>query len=86
VLTADLVTARRRGDELRLAPSDDARRTRVAALAEALTARARAELGRPRDDVEEALRVDRNQTQLVAAPARGHEISGKHCGRAAGRW
>jgi predicted nuclease of restriction endonuclease-like RecB superfamily len=56
VLTADLVTARRRGDELRLAPSDGARRARVAALAEALTARARAELGRPRDDVEEALR------------------------------
>jgi predicted nuclease of restriction endonuclease-like RecB superfamily len=56
VLTADLVTARRRGDELRLAPDDDARRARVALLAEALTARARAELGRPRDDVEEALR------------------------------
>jgi predicted nuclease of restriction endonuclease-like RecB superfamily len=56
VLTADLVTARRRGDELRLSPSDDARRARVAALAGALTARAREEIGRTRDDVEEALR------------------------------
>jgi hypothetical protein len=56
VLTADLVTARRRGAELRLAETDDARRTRVAVLAAALTDRARAELGRTRDDVEEALR------------------------------
>jgi predicted nuclease of restriction endonuclease-like RecB superfamily len=56
VLTADLVGARRRGDELRLPATDEARRARVAALAEALTARARAELGRARDDVEEALR------------------------------
>jgi len=37
VLTADLVGARRRGDELRLAPTDDARRARIAALAAALT-------------------------------------------------
>jgi uncharacterized protein len=56
VLTADLVTARRRGAELRLSETDDARRARVAVLAAALTARARAELGRTRDDVEEALR------------------------------
>jgi hypothetical protein len=56
VLTADLVGARRRGGELRLAPTDDARRARIAALAAALTARARGEIGRPRDDVEEALR------------------------------
>lgn len=56
MLTADLVGARRRGDELRLPPTDEARRARIAALAEALTARARGELGRPRDDVEEALR------------------------------
>jgi len=56
VLTADLVAARRRGDELRLAPSDDARRERIATLAAALTARARAEIGSLRDDVEEALR------------------------------
>ena len=56
MLTADLVAARRRGGELRLAPTDDARRARIAALAAALTARARSEVGRPRDDVEEALR------------------------------
>ncbi len=56
MLTADLVGARRRGDELRLPPTDDARRARVAALAAALTARARDEVGRPRDEVDEALR------------------------------
>jgi predicted nuclease of restriction endonuclease-like RecB superfamily len=56
VLTAELVGARRRGDELRLAPTDEVRRERIAALAAALTARARAEIGNVRDDVEEALR------------------------------
>jgi len=56
VLTADLVAARRRGGELRLPPTDEARRARVAALASALTARARAEIGRPREELEEALR------------------------------
>ena len=56
MLTADLVAARRRGDELRLAPTDDVRRERIATLAAALTARARAEIGSLRDDVEEALR------------------------------
>ena len=56
MLTADLVGARRRGDELRLAPTDDLRRARIAALAAALTRRARAEIGNVRDDVEEALR------------------------------
>jgi predicted nuclease of restriction endonuclease-like RecB superfamily len=56
VLTAELVGARRRGDELRLAPTDDARRERIARLAAALTARAREEVGNLRDDVEEALR------------------------------
>ncbi|HTB56893.1 MAG TPA: DUF790 family protein [Polyangia bacterium] len=56
MLTAELVGARRRGDELRLAPTDEVRRERIAALAAALTARARAEIGNVRDDVEEALR------------------------------
>ena len=56
MLTAELVGARRRGDELRLAPTDDLRRERIAVLAAALTARARAEIGNVRDDVEEALR------------------------------
>jgi predicted nuclease of restriction endonuclease-like RecB superfamily len=56
VLTAELVGARRRGDELRLAPTDEVRRERIATLAAALTARAREEVGHLRDDVEEALR------------------------------
>ncbi len=56
MLTAELVGARRRGDELRLAPTDDLRRARIATLAAALTARAREEVGNLRDDVEEALR------------------------------
>ncbi len=56
MLTADLVATRRRGGELRLTPTDDLRRERIAALAAALTARARAEIGNLRDDVEEALR------------------------------
>jgi uncharacterized protein len=69
VLTADLVGARRRGDELRLPPTDDARRARIAALAAALTGRARAEVGRPRDDVEEALR---ETATAVAEPGERH--------------
>jgi uncharacterized protein len=56
VLTAELVTARRRGDELRLASTDEVRRERIGVLAAALTARAREEIGNLRDDVEEALR------------------------------
>jgi predicted nuclease of restriction endonuclease-like RecB superfamily len=72
VLTADLVSARRRGDELRLAPTDDARRERIAALAAALIARARREIGSVRDDVEEALRqtataLEEGDRRLAAA-------------------
>jgi uncharacterized protein len=72
VLTADLVSARRRGDELRLAPTDDVRRERIAALAAALTARVRQELGSLRDDVEEALRqtataLEEGDRRLAAA-------------------
>jgi predicted nuclease of restriction endonuclease-like RecB superfamily len=55
VLTADLVGARRRGSELRLSPTDDARRARIAALAAELTAVARAHRGQPREAVEAAL-------------------------------
>jgi predicted nuclease of restriction endonuclease-like RecB superfamily len=55
VLTADLVGARRRGSELRLPPSDDARRARIAALAAELTAVARERRGEPREAVEAAL-------------------------------
>src|SRR4051812_10909001 len=72
VLTADLVSARRRGDELRLAPTDDVRRERIAVLAAALTARARQEIGSLRDDVEEALRqtasaLEEGDRRLAAA-------------------
>jgi predicted nuclease of restriction endonuclease-like RecB superfamily len=56
VLTADLVTVRRRGDELRLPLADEARRARVAALAAALAATARQEIGRTRDEVDECLK------------------------------
>jgi predicted nuclease of restriction endonuclease-like RecB superfamily len=55
VLTADLVGARRRGSELRLPSTDDARRARIAALAAELTAVARAHRGQPREAVEAAL-------------------------------
>jgi predicted nuclease of restriction endonuclease-like RecB superfamily len=54
VLTADLVTIRRRGGELRLVPTDAARAARVAALAGTFQAIARAHLGRPRDLLDEA--------------------------------
>ena len=56
MLTADLLGARRRGTELRLPPTDAARRARIAALAGELAAVARAHLGDPRAVVEEALR------------------------------
>jgi predicted nuclease of restriction endonuclease-like RecB superfamily len=55
VLTADLATVRRRGDELRLAPLDDRTRARVEALATAYREIARASLGRAREDVEASL-------------------------------
>jgi predicted nuclease of restriction endonuclease-like RecB superfamily len=55
VLTADLVGARRRGSELRLPPTDEGRRARIAALAAELTAVARAHRGEPREAVEAAL-------------------------------
>jgi uncharacterized protein len=77
VLTADLVSARRRGSELRLSQNDDARRARVAVMAEALTARAREELGRPRDDVEEALRETAAALEERAAERRLSAAVGK---------
>jgi predicted nuclease of restriction endonuclease-like RecB superfamily len=55
VLTADLVGARRRGTELRLPPTDDARRARIAALAAELTAVAHGHRGERREAVEAAL-------------------------------
>jgi predicted nuclease of restriction endonuclease-like RecB superfamily len=56
VLTADLASVRRRGDELRLVPVDARARARVAELAAAYQVVARGAVGAPRDDVEARLR------------------------------
>jgi predicted nuclease of restriction endonuclease-like RecB superfamily len=55
VLTADLVGARRRGDELRLIAADPRRRTRIEALAAAFGEVARAHVGSTRQQLEDAL-------------------------------
>jgi len=55
VLTADLVTARRRGDELRLIPVDLHRRARIETLAAAFTDIARAKVGSTRQQLDAAL-------------------------------
>jgi len=55
VLTADLVTARRRGDELRLIPVDDLRRARIATLAAAFSDVVRAHVGSTRQQLDDAL-------------------------------
>jgi predicted nuclease of restriction endonuclease-like RecB superfamily len=55
VLTADLVRARRKGDELVLVGLDDRARERASAIAEALLVEARAHVGRTRGELEEAL-------------------------------
>ena len=55
MLTADLVTTRRRGDELRLIPVDDDRRARIAALAAAFSDIARAHVGSTRQQLDDAL-------------------------------
>ncbi len=54
MLTADLVTVRRRGGELRLVATDGERAAKVAVLAETFQAVARAHLGRARDALDEA--------------------------------
>lgn len=56
VLTADLVTVRRRGDELRLVSTDEDRRATVRAVAAALLDEARARVGQTREEIEQALR------------------------------
>jgi predicted nuclease of restriction endonuclease-like RecB superfamily len=56
VLTADLVTVRRRGDELRLTGSDPEREAQIRAIASAMLDEARAHVGHTREDVEQALR------------------------------
>jgi predicted nuclease of restriction endonuclease-like RecB superfamily len=55
VLTADLVTARRRGDELRLTPVDDRRRASIETLAAAFSGIARAHVGSTRRQLDDAL-------------------------------
>jgi len=55
VLTADLVSVRRRGDELRLVPVDDRRRAHIEALAAALARVAREHVGKTREEVDAAL-------------------------------
>jgi uncharacterized protein len=55
VLTADLVTVRRRGGELRLSPTDGPRRAQIEALATTLQAVAKRHVGRARDEVDGAL-------------------------------
>jgi predicted nuclease of restriction endonuclease-like RecB superfamily len=57
VLTADLVLARRRHDELRLVPLDARGRMRALELATAYLAIAEAHVGRTREEYEEALGV-----------------------------
>src|SRR5262245_5337317 len=54
LLTADLVHARRRGQELRVVPLDRNRRARAVDLAAAYLAIARSHEGRTRDEIEEA--------------------------------
>ena len=56
MLTADLVTVRRRGDELRLGAADEAREGQIRAIAAAMLDEARAHVGHTREDVEQALR------------------------------
>ena len=71
MLTADLVTTRRRGDELRLVAMDDGRRARVAALAAAFSDVARAHVGATRrqlDDAFDARAADADpDRRLIAA-------------------
>jgi predicted nuclease of restriction endonuclease-like RecB superfamily len=63
VLTADLASVRRRGDELRLVAVDARTRARVEELAAAYLAVAREEVGRAREDVEARFR------ELAVPPA-----------------
>jgi len=55
VLTADLVTTRRRGDELRLVPVDARRRAHIEALAARFSGIARAHVGSTREQLDDAL-------------------------------
>jgi predicted nuclease of restriction endonuclease-like RecB superfamily len=66
VLTADLASVRRRGDELRLLPIDARARARVETLAHAYQAIARDAVGQSREDVEARLR----ELEVAAAERR----------------
>ena len=55
MLTADLVRARRKGDELVLGQVDAPTRARARGIAEAILAEAREHVGRTRDELEEAI-------------------------------
>ena len=55
MLTADLVNARRRGDELKLVALDEAGRARAVELARTLIATVALHIGAARDDLEDAL-------------------------------
>ena len=70
MLTADLASVRRRGDELRLVPVDARGHARIEALAEAYREIARGAVGRARDDVEAGFRelaVPAAERRLAAA-------------------
>lgn len=70
MLTADLASVRRRGDELRLVPVDARGRVRLEELAAAYQAVARAEVGSAREDVEARFReiaVPAAERRLAAA-------------------
>jgi predicted nuclease of restriction endonuclease-like RecB superfamily len=70
VLTADLASVRRRGDELRLVAVDDRARARVETLARAYQSVARDAVGATREDVEARLReieVPAAERRLAAA-------------------
>jgi uncharacterized protein len=70
VLTADLASVRRRGDELRLVPIDARGHARIEALADAYREIARGAVGRARDDVEASFRelaVPAAERRLAAA-------------------
>jgi predicted nuclease of restriction endonuclease-like RecB superfamily len=69
VLTADLVTVRRRGEDLRLVPLDDDDKARAEALAADYLAAARAHVGRTRQELEaawQAVPVTAREQRLAA--------------------
>ena len=70
MLTADLASVRRRGDELRLVPVDARGREQIEAFAAAYREIARAAIGRPREDIEASFReleVPAAERRLAAA-------------------